>query len=312
MKYEPSISVVIPMYNSAGTIRQTIASVMTQTFRDFEIIAIDDGSHDLSAEIVESIAKWDVRIRLICKTNNGASAARNSGIRAARGCLVALLDADDIWAPDHLETHYNHFRANPSLGVSFSPVQFINADGTATNERSRPKLFGFKPSDLLSTNPCTTCSTMVVRHIAFHDIGMFQEQLMRAEDQEWLFRVSLSHWQIRGIDRPLVYYRNSPAGLSSDLEGMFAGFAAMLNFARHSAPEIVDQCGSLAAARMLRYLARRALRLNHGQWTAVKYLFRATLCSPAIFIHEPRQSFGTLIAALVPGLATFVLAIHRA
>lgn len=100
----PKISVVIPLYNKAFSIEKTLKTVLQQTFSDFEIVIINDGSTDNSAEIVESIK--DCRVQLYHQENQGAAAARNFGIEKSNGNLIAFLDADDFWNPNHLEELY--------------------------------------------------------------------------------------------------------------------------------------------------------------------------------------------------------------
>ncbi len=297
----PLYSVVIPCHNSSKTLYETLLSVLTQTCQDFEIIVVDDGSTPEEARKIREYCHGDARIRRIRQKNCGVSIARNTGLKAARGLLVALLDADDLWDADHLAVHAARMDNDPELGISFCPVRFIEADGSPTRERSRPKLAGLTPAEMLATNPCTTCSTIVFRREILDDAGYFSEHLRRAEDQEWLFRVSLTHWKIEGVNRILVSYRNSPKGLSSSLEGMYQGYEDMLASARQYAPELVERLGPLASARMQRYLARRALRLGLPKHVARSFLRRALLRSPAMVLHEPKQTLGTMVAAWIPG-----------
>ena len=297
---KPIVSVVVPCHNSAATLAATLASALAQSLREIEVIVVNDGSTDATLEAATAAAQ-DPRVAVVSQANAGVSAARNRGIAEAKGEFVALLDSDDLWDEDHLETHVARLRADPALGLSFSPVRFIEADGGATGERTRPKLDGLTPADILSTNPCSTCSTMVVRAKVFEEVGGFREGLRRAEDQEWLFRVSLSGWRIAGVDRILVSYRNSPMGLSANLDGMYEGFRDMLEAARLSDPALVARLGPLAAARMSRYLARRALRLRMGRATARRFMSRALRAAPGMILSEPRQTIATALAAAVPG-----------
>ena len=102
------ISVVIPLYNKEKSIAQTLECVLNQTYKDFEVIVVDDGSKDNSAAIVAQFT--DTRIHLIRQENGGVSAARNRGIEEAQGKYVAFLDADDVWLTDHLESLVNLIR----------------------------------------------------------------------------------------------------------------------------------------------------------------------------------------------------------
>ena len=99
------ISVVIPLYNKEKSIAHTLKCVLNQTYRDFEVVVVDDGSKDNSAAVVEQFE--DKRIRLVRQKNGGVSAARNRGIAEARGEYVAFLDADDVWKQNHLESITN-------------------------------------------------------------------------------------------------------------------------------------------------------------------------------------------------------------
>ena len=114
----PTISVVIPAYNAAKTILETIDSVRQQTFSDFEVIVINDGSNDNTAELVNAVA--DDRLRLFSYENGGAAIARNRGIDHVSGEFIAFLDADDLWTPDKLELQLEALQKHPEAGVAHS------------------------------------------------------------------------------------------------------------------------------------------------------------------------------------------------
>jgi glycosyltransferase involved in cell wall biosynthesis len=295
----PAVSVVLPCYNASTTLQQTMASAARQTVRDIEIIVVDDGSTDSSTAIVEKLAEGDPRIRLVKQSNGGVSSARNAGIGAARARLVALLDSDDLWAPDHLETHVRRMQQEPRLGVSFSPARFIDTAGRHIGI-SQPKLRHINPADLLVSNPTTTCSTLVIRRDVFKDVGLFRTAMRHNEDQEWLFRVTLSGWRLAGDPTPRVDYRTSPQGLASDLDGMLSGFETMIVEARKLAPVLVKREEARARASMLRYLARRAIRLGLPQAVARQYILRAVTVAPILALRQPAATLGTLVAAFLP------------
>ena len=113
----PLFTIVMPCYRAGGTIGTAIASVLAQHEGDFELIVVDDGSPDDSAAIAAAAIGWDTRCRVLRQDNAGPSAARNAGVAAGRGQLVAFLDADDRWAPELLSAHRDHFLDQPELGV---------------------------------------------------------------------------------------------------------------------------------------------------------------------------------------------------
>lgn len=110
-----TLSVVMPAYNAANFITQTIESVLNQTFTDFELLIIDDGSTDNTLEIAEQYAQRDRRIQVLSHVNQGVSATRNRGVKIAKGKLIAFLDADDIWLNDKLAAHLQHFADRKSV-----------------------------------------------------------------------------------------------------------------------------------------------------------------------------------------------------
>lgn len=295
----PVCSVVIPCYNAAKTIRATLESACTQSIGDTEIIVVDDGSRDQTPRIVADIASRDPRIVLIQQANGGVSVARNTGISAARSRAIAFLDADDIWHSDHLAVHLKRLKSMPRLGVSFSPARFIDEQDVVVG-RSQPKLNNIAPVDILHSNPTTTCSTMVVRREIFKDVGLFRTDMRHNEDQEWLFRVSLSGWSMAGDPIARVDYRTNPHGLASDLDGMYRGFETMLIEAAKRAPVLVQRNAARARANMQRYLARRAIRLDLEPRIARSFILKAIQTCPSLLLREPRATIPTLVAALTP------------
>ena len=121
------ISVIIPAYNAEKTIRQTIDSVLNQTFQNFEIIVINDGSTDLTLDIVSGIN--DPRIKILSYPNSGAAVSRNRGFDVTKGEYIALLDADDLWTSDKLESQYNALKSHPQATVAYSWTDYIDQSG---------------------------------------------------------------------------------------------------------------------------------------------------------------------------------------
>lgn len=181
------ISVVIPLYNKAGSIASTLESVLKQNYTDYEIIVVDDGSTDGSLECVERLNIPG--LRLFSKPNSGVSAARNYGIERAAGEYVAFLDADDLWHPEYLERQAELIASFPTAAVFASNYEFRKPDGTT----SLPIVngLGFNSSDGLMTNyfevasrshPPLWTSAVVVRKSALLEVGGFPVGVRSGED----------------------------------------------------------------------------------------------------------------------------------
>lgn len=128
---KPFFSVVMPLYNKANYVKETIKTVLNQTFQDFEIVVIDDSSTDDSAKVVELIQ--DDRIRLVYQENAGVSAARNKGIQESRAEYIAFLDADDLWLPEFLQTIYELIQKYPDAGLYATSYKKRKANGKESN-----------------------------------------------------------------------------------------------------------------------------------------------------------------------------------
>jgi glycosyltransferase involved in cell wall biosynthesis len=133
----PFFSIVVPTYNRASFLHRSIASVQAQSFADWELLIVDDGSVDHTKEIVESYAKEDGRIRYFNQKNQGASAARNQGLQNARGKFICFVDSDDEFEPHHLEIFYKHISASPVK--YFYYTQFRFRDGEVSSDYAIPQ-----------------------------------------------------------------------------------------------------------------------------------------------------------------------------
>lgn len=181
------ISVVIPLYNKEKQIAHTLQSVFKQTFQDFEVVIVDDGSTDGSVAVVEKFS--NSRIRLICQKNAGVSAARNRGIEEAKGNLIAFLDADDEWKPEYLATQYHLSQKYPDCSVFVCNYEFRNTDGKVTSTIIR-KLPFLGEDGILSnyfevaccSHPPLWTSAVMVKKQAIQEIGGFPEGIKAGED----------------------------------------------------------------------------------------------------------------------------------
>lgn len=293
----PMVSVIIPAYNAADFLPDAIASVKQQTFSDWELLIINDGSTDDTVEIVREYQKGNDQIHLINQPNQGVSTARNRGVEASQGQIIAFLDADDQWCSDKLDQHLKHLQSNPHVGVSFAQVEILHQTGESTGQISSSRLTHLQPEYFLSENPTSTTSNWVIRKEVFIQVGGFCPEMSYSEDLEWLIRVRCTtDWQIAGINQVLTRYRTSSGGLSSQLYRMEAGWNQLVDRARIYAPQLVERHFALAQALHLRYLARRAFRLKLPAAVGVDFITRALHSDWRLFFHQPQRTLLTVVA----------------
>lgn len=302
----PRVSIIIPCYNCAETISQTIESVQAQTVTEWELIVVDDGSTDATCTIVEQLCTLDSRIKFVAQANAGPSIARNNGVAFSSAPIVAFLDADDLWVPEHLEANLAALRADSKLGISFGGAMIIAADGSPTGGRTRTWERGVESHDLLASNPTATCSSLVFRREVYNDAGGLRSDMKFAEDQEWLFRVSQSGWLIRGLPLHTIFYRTNDGSLSSQLECMREGWERFIDLAREVNAELVAKNLPWAKSHMHLYWAQRAVRSQGAAGTARAHVFNAVRSWPLIILESPRRFFLTMSASFLPRLASRV------
>jgi glycosyltransferase involved in cell wall biosynthesis len=262
----PKVSVIIPMYNAAPYLAETLASVYAQTYQDFEVLLIDDGSTDDTLTVARS---FESRARVLTQVNKGPSAARNLGFQHAQGEYLAWLDSDDLWHPDLLKTQVYYLEANSQVSLvyaeSWAFIQhgasrvIVDKVGYAINPDLRLLLFG----DCIPTN------TILMRRSCYEQLGGMNESLVRAEDYEYLMRIAYSY-NLAGIASPLAYYRwraDSLVGDNRDIGRGLSDAVIALQTVEQLHPDLWQRTGVNRA----QLLARLHIRAAHawkrrGQW----------------------------------------------
>ena len=303
----PHVSIIVPAYNTLSTLPETVASLLAQTYTDFEIIIVDDGSSDGTAQWM--MAQDDPRIRLVRQLNRGLAGARNGGIAAAKGDLIGLCDGDDLWEPDKLAAHVRFLSENPEIGVSYSASVMVDEDNVSLGIYQIPKTDGVTARDILLRNPVGNGSAAVIRAETFKAIAYrpkgqsrdwyFDETFRQSEDIECWIRIALTtHWRFGGLAEPLTRYRIIAGGLSANLDRQFETWSAMADKVAQIDPEFAERWLPAARAYQLRYLARRAVSLGDGG-AAAAMLRRAARASWHPILFEPRKTLTTIAATAV-------------
>ncbi|MBD2771530.1 glycosyltransferase [Iningainema tapete] len=202
----PNVSVIIPTYKRANLVSQAIESVLAQTYTDYEIIVVNDGSPDRTKEV---LAKFEHKIIAIHQENQGVSAARNTGIKAAAGKYIAFLDDDDMWLANKLEKQIACLESNPKIGLVYSDMFYFNEDGVLPNTWGQANPTPpVQECWLLFVRNFIPTPSVVVRRECLEQVGLFDETLATCEDYDLWLRI-IEKWSVHFLNEPLVYYRRS-------------------------------------------------------------------------------------------------------
>lgn len=227
----PKLSIIIPTYNRAQYLREAIDSVLSQTYRDFEIIVVDDGSTDNTKEVAK---KWELldKVKYFYQENKGPAAARNRGIKEAMGDYIAFLDADDLWLPEKLEKQVEYLKERPDVSLVASEFEIIDEVGHSNGYSQRRKKIpvdGFILKYIFQHY--LLLSTIMVKKDTFKTVGLFNEELINAEDTDILLRIA-KHFKIGLLDEYLVKHREHKVSLTGIINSSRGrdGLKAIENF----------------------------------------------------------------------------------
>jgi glycosyltransferase involved in cell wall biosynthesis len=297
----------MPAYNAAAYIEAAIASVRRQTVTDFELIVIDDGSSDRTAEVVGRIAAADPRVRLMTKENGGPGPARNAGFHAARAPLLAFLDSDDEWAPAFLERQLAILQSRPDVDVVFGNAWARG--GVGDGQPVRPLTGGgrlLKLADLLADDNLHFIM-VVFRRSVIDRVGGFDPAFLTNEEYELWLRAGLAGFTFIRNAEPLGWYTRRPGSLSASDTRMLRGVLRVLASFRPALPsdsrerailerQVRNYEESLAAAEARDSLARgdrasarthlAALHARRGGWLLA---LAARLPAAAIAAYHLRE-----------------------
>lgn len=211
------VSVVIPTFNCATYLAECIRSVLNQTYKNIEIIVVDDGSTDNTQEIIEC---FHGQIIYLYKRNGGVSSARNAGILKASGDYLALIDADDLWVPEKIAEQVEYLERRQNLAMVVTDVQYIDENGSPLELFQRRSIIPYDGLVLeyIFQRPFLFPSSLLIRKEVINNVGFFDERLKTAEDIDVFLRIA-NNYGIGLIEKPLLKYRKLNNSLSTGLDG---------------------------------------------------------------------------------------------
>jgi len=270
----PTVSVIIPTYNRAHLVGRAIKSVLNQTYQDFELIIVDDGSTDNTEKVIKRFD--DKRIRYIKhEKNKGGAAARNTGIKAARGEYIAFLDSDDEWLPEKLKRQMEVFKnASSEVGVVYTGFIYVDKLGGGTSKQHIPKKRGWIYEDILVENCIGTTSTVLIERKYFKETGLFDENLPSCQDWDMWIRLA-KQCKFDFIPEILVRYFEHRNRITSNCKSVIEGHEAILRKFQNDIEKRGHKVKAKHYFRLGNYLCHsREMKLGK------QYLFQAFLSYP--------------------------------
>ncbi|MCD4825936.1 MAG: glycosyltransferase [Phycisphaerae bacterium] len=278
----PTVSVILPAYNAEAFIAEAVESIRAQTYTDYEIIAVNDGSADRTGEILDQLAAETPRMQVIHQENAGLAKARNVAIEQMTGQYIALLDADDIWLPDKLQRCMDFFQANPDISIVYTPMDpFDGETGKRMEGHSKPCHAGWLGEKLFMSifvhDPAAVFHKRVIEQC-----GGFDESIPVSIGNEFWLRVS-PKFEFGLIDEPLALRRWSEQSLtrSNRLRGRKIKAMVLERFyEKMGGKDLVPRPKAMRRLAKVNYHAGKILVQQFENRQALPYLFKAIQYRP--------------------------------
>ena len=295
------MSVIVPAFDAAAYIRQTLNSVLAQTYQEIEVIVVDDGSTDATSAIVKEFVAKDARFHFIRQSNAGVGAARNTAIQKARGKYIAPLDADDLWFPGKLEKQVACAeQSGNETGLVYCWSTVVDGRGGLLNRCSHT-VEGRLRRVLILRNIVGNGSAPLLRASALEKVGLY---LTRAEQdgcEDWdLYLRIAEQFGIRVVPEYLLAYRLAGSGMSASIDSMATSFAVMMIRARERNCDLPSSIFRWSAGNFYSYLAQNSFHWGHYD-RCLRYLKKAVHADPALLLTTGvyRRSIESLLNAIV-------------
>jgi glycosyltransferase involved in cell wall biosynthesis len=304
------VSVIIPAFDAAANIRQTLNSVLAQTYQEIEVIVVDDGSSDATSDIVEEYVAGDTRFHLIRQSNAGVGAARNTAIRKARGKYIAPLDADDFWWPEKLEKQVAcaEQSGNETGLVYCWSASFDNQGGLVSS--CSHTVEGRLRRALILRNVVGNGSAPLLRALGLERVGLYLTQAEQGgaqgcEDWDLYLRIA-ENFRIRVVPEYLLAYRQAGSGMSTNAETMAASYAVVMGRARERNCDLPSSIFRWSAGNFYSRLVQKSFHWGcYDQ--CLRYLKEAVCADPALLLTTGvyRRSIGSLLISIMDSRGKF-------
>lgn len=285
----PIVSVIIPAYNAAKTLLETIHSVQQQTCSDIELIVINDGSTDNTLEILAAID--DPRLKVFSYENGGLPVARNRGIERATGKYLSFIDADDLWTPNKLEAQLAALEQHPEAGVAYSWTAFIDENSNFLYAWEPIYYQGNVYPDLLIENFISSGSNILVKRQIVDAAGQFDPSLKSAEDWDYYVRLAaLCPFAL--VPEYQISYRRSSQSMTSKIDVMEANALRVIDRNFKAAPPELQPLKQQSLARAYRFYCMLCLAhvsSNAGVKQATQKLSQSIQFYPKILLQRRTQ-----------------------
>jgi len=300
------VSVVVPAFNAAGTIHETLQSVSQQTHPHLDVIVVDDGSTDETAAIARRHSLNDPRVRVISRPNEGVASARNEGIRASRGEFIAFIDADDLWHPTKIAKQLAALQsAGPETALVYSPFRQIDANGRVIASPHKYGVSGWVIYRHFFSNIVGNGSALLVRKAVLEELSGFDASLRRqgaegCEDLLLQLRIA-ARYRFGEVSEYLVGYRKLPGNMSSNADQMLRSRILAVNKALS---ECIDIPGLPGRSMLKRYEWQRlAVNVRRGRLRSSLQIFARLLAKSPFFVVA---AIATNFLALFAKVGNFV------
>lgn len=294
----PLVSIIIPAYNSQAFIGQTIESVINQSYPDWELLVIDDGSIDGTAAIVKSYLA-DSRVKYRFQANQERAAARNHGIRHACGKYIAFLDADDLWLPDKLRLQIEYLNQHPEVGLCFTHYGLINRQGLPLGRQAIHFVPGQNQFYSLLKGNFISNSTVITPRPVLDKVGLFDETLPAFGCEDWDMWLRIARlYPIHLIDQLLALYRLHESNTSLEQIRQSAEGVLQKVFTDPALPAHIAKHKKNVYALLYLNLSETYLRLNQRQ-SAFEYWQQARRVQPS-GLFSLKRGWWTMLKLFLP------------